>query len=274
MSGRTFAIGDIHGDFDSLLTVLGKLPALDAEDTIVFLGDYLDRGPDSARLIRFLRLEIQQMVPCKVVVLRGNHEDGWLRVRAGGWPEFVLPPQNGCLATYLSYAPSEAMQRGEQASSTLPDARDLQNMQDATFFPEEDLRFFDSMPHYYEDEHAIYVHAGLPEVAPGVFAHPRDVKEKALLLWVRTLRFFTSYDGKQVVVGHTSTDCLPPDLSEYTPEDPLDMWQRGKVLAIDTGAGKGGFLTAVELPGAPDARGVLRPVVYESRPSSSRLVGG
>ena len=269
MSHRTFAVGDIHGDFGALLTVLGKLPPLDSEDTLVFLGDYLDRGPDSARLIRFLRLDIHRYVSCKVVVLRGNHEDGWLRVRDGGWPEFVLPPQNGCLATYLSYVSSAAMQRGETAAARLPDTRDLQDMQDAMFFPEEDLQFFASMPHYYEDEHAIYVHAGLPESAPGTFLHPSEVEEKALLLWVRTLRFFTTYDGKQVVVGHTSTDCLPPDLSEYTPEDPLDMWQRGKVLAIDTGAGKGGFLTVVELPGAPDLRGVMRPVVYESRSSPS-----
>lgn len=263
MAKRTFAFGDIHGDFTALLNVLGKLPALDADDTLVFLGDYLDRGPESARLIRFLRLEIREMVPCNVVVLRGNHEDGWLRVRAGGWPEFVLPPQNGCLATYLSYSPSGARRR-DPGTSSLPDTRDLQNMQDATFFPDEDLAFFAAMPHYYEDEHAIYVHAGLPEVQPGVFAHPRDVREKALLLWVRTLRFFTHYDGKRVVVGHTSTDCLPPDLSEYTPEDPLDMWQRGNVLAIDTGCGKGGFLTAVELPSL---------TVYESRDAGSERVG-
>jgi len=259
MSGRTFAIGDIHGDFAALQALLGKLPPLHAADTLVFLGDYVDRGPDSARILRFLRREIRARVACKVVILRGNHEDGWLRVRAGGWPEFVLPPQNGCLATYLSYSHgADARQglAGSHLAGTLPSSLDLQNMQDASFFPDEDLAFLAAMPHYYEDEHAIYVHAGLPEIAPGVFQHPRDVAEPALLLWVRTLRFFTKYDGKQVVVGHTSTDCLPPELSEYTPEDPLDMWQRGKVLAIDTGCGKGGFLTAVELPSKR---------VYESR---------
>jgi serine/threonine protein phosphatase 1 len=59
-----------------------------------------------------------------------------------------------------------------------------------------------------------------------------------------------------VVCGHTSTDHLPPELSSFTPEDPLDMWAGEAVLVIDTGCGKGGFLTAVELPSVK---------VYESR---------
>ena len=47
MAHRTFAVGDIHGDLAALRAVLAKLPPLDAEDTLVFLGDYLDRGPES-----------------------------------------------------------------------------------------------------------------------------------------------------------------------------------------------------------------------------------
>jgi serine/threonine protein phosphatase 1 len=77
-----------------------------------------------------------------------------------------------------------------------------------------------------------------------------------VLLWLRTAEFFRSYRGKRIVVGHTTTDCLPPELSTYTPEDPTDMWVSESVLAIDTGCGKGGFLTAVELPAMK---------VYESR---------
>ena len=59
-----------------------------------------------------------------------------------------------------------------------------------------------------------------------------------------------------VVVGHTSTSLLPPEHSRFTPEDPTDMWAGEAVVAIDTGCGKGGFLTAVELPTQK---------VYESR---------
>ena len=55
MSGRTIAIGDIHGERSQLERLLGRLPALDAEDTIVLIGDYVDRGPDSAGVVALVR---------------------------------------------------------------------------------------------------------------------------------------------------------------------------------------------------------------------------
>jgi serine/threonine protein phosphatase 1 len=250
---RTFAFGDIHGDLDALDAVLGKLPPLTRADTLVFLGDYLDRGPDSRGVIERIRRDLPKRVPAKIVALRGNHEDGWLRVVAGGWPEFVLPPTNGCLATYRSF------QRGESAPTDLeevPSPEELEVIQTGEFFPDDILTWMDNLPHHYEDEHAIYVHAGLVENPAGGWLHPKDTPIQAQLLWVRTMKFFREYQGKRVVIGHTSTDHLPPELSQFTPEDPLDMWVRDNLIAIDTGAGKGGFLTAVELP---------RVAVYESR---------
>ena len=102
-----------------------------------------------------------------------------------------------------------------------------------------------ALPYFYEDEHAIYVHAGLVE--KGSCFIRRD-REQTQLLWVRTMRFFQGYRGKRVVVGHTATENLPPELSSFTPEDPLDMWVGENVVVIDTGCGKGGFLTGLELP--------------------------
>ena len=90
MAGRTFAIGDVHGDIVALKTLLSRLPTLDDLDTLVFLGDYIDRGPRSKDVIDFVR-EVQQRAPMKVVTLRGNHEDGWLRVVGGGWPAQEQP---------------------------------------------------------------------------------------------------------------------------------------------------------------------------------------
>jgi serine/threonine protein phosphatase 1 len=163
MAGRTFAIGDIHGDLKHLLILLSRLPPLDAEDTLVFLGDYVDRGPDSAKVVEHVRA-LPSKTPAKVVCLRGNHEDAWLKVIEEGWPGFVLPPLNGCLAAYRSYVGGPA-----------PEAEDV----------------------------------------------PR-----------------------------------PPELSGYTPDDPTDLWAGIDVVGIDTGCGKGGFLTAVEFPACN---------VYESR---------
>ena len=64
------------------------------------------------------------------------------------------------------------------------------------------------------------------------------------------------YDGKRVVVGHTPVTQLPELLSEFTPDDPSDVYLHKGVAAIDTGCGTGGFLSAIELPSGQ---------VYESR---------
>jgi len=113
------------------------------------------------------------------------------------------------------------------------------------------------LPHFHEDEHAIYVHAGLKRAKPGApFLHPREVEPQRALLWLRDEDFFRNYQGKLVVFGHTVTGTLPADLSSYTLDDPNDLWAGPCAVGLDTGAGKGGFLTALELPAGQ---------VYESR---------
>jgi serine/threonine protein phosphatase 1 len=70
------------------------------------------------------------------------------------------------------------------------------------------------------------------------------------------MKFYSEYRGKRVVCGHTPTEHLPPEMSSYTPDDPTDAWVGECVTVIDTGCGRGGFLTALELPSMQ---------IYESR---------
>lgn len=249
MPGRTFAIGDIHGDLTSLTTLLDRLPALTADDTLVFLGDYVDRGPESAGVVAHLR-ELTTRGPARVVALRGNHEDAWLQIVDKGWPEFVFPRGNGCLECYRSFTGGPPPD-----DDTLPTGPELEAMLDGRFLPRDVIAWMRTLPHFYEDEHAIYVHAGIKR-ANGSFPHPRDVEPQRALLWLRDRDFFEHYRGKLVVFGHTTTRTLPNELSTYTPEDPADLWAGPACVGLDTACGKGGFLTAFELP----AR-----VVYESR---------
>lgn len=249
MAGRTFAIGDIHGELGHLHALLTKLPALDGEDTLVFLGDYIDRGPNSAQVVATLR-SLSQKLGAKVVCLRGNHEDAWLRVIDRGWDEFVFPPNNGCLATMRSYTGGKPPVEAE-----LPAQREAEALFSGAFFPEDVVAWLRALPYYYEDEHAIFVHAGLPE-GPGGFLHPSVAPDPIVLLWLRTRSFFVDYKGKPVVVGHTVTEDLPQELSHHTPEDPTDLFAGDFVFGLDTGCGAGGFLTALELPSR---------TVYESR---------
>ena len=247
--GRTFAIGDIHGDIEALFRVLAAFPTLEASDTIVFVGDYIDRGPRSAEVIDFVR-RLPKEVPAKVVALRGNHEDAWLRVVDGGWPEFVLPPGNGCLHAMRSFLKQEMPAEGEG-----PRDDEKEMLMTASFFPKDVVAWMRELPYWYEDEHAIYVHAGLPR-GPNGFMHPSEVTAPIAMLWCRDEDFFRNYAGKLVVFGHTATQYLPIELSTYTPEDPTDIWAGPRVIGLDTGSGKGGFLTGLELP---EGR------VYESR---------
>jgi serine/threonine protein phosphatase 1 len=170
-------------------------------------------------------------------------------VASGGWPEFVVPVANGCLATLRSYRNQPCRE------NEIPTKEELVTMQHGEFLPDDVVDWMNALPYWYEDEHAIYVHAGLVE-KDGKWIHPSKTDNPTQLLWVRTMRFFEGYRGKRVVCGHTATENLPPELSSFTPEDPLDMWVGENVCVIDTGCGKGGFLTVLELPTVK---------VYESR---------
>lgn len=251
MTHRTFAVGDIHGDLGHLKTLMARLPELRDTDTLVFMGDYVDRGPDSAGVVRYL-MDLPDRTPAKVVLLRGNHEDGWLRALGGNWPQFVLPPNNGCLQAMESF-----LGRPVSPVGTPVAAEDFEMLARATFFPPEVLEWMEQLRWWHEDEFAIYVHAGLPEIN-GEFLHPSEAsgEQKTAMLWTRSKRFFEEYRGKPVIIGHTKTSDLPPELSSYTPEDPDDIWAGPAVIGLDTGCGKDGFLTAVELPAM---------LVYESR---------
>jgi serine/threonine protein phosphatase 1 len=251
MAGRTFATGDIHGDLAALQRIEEQLPPLDEGDTLVFLGDYVNRGRHSAQVIDHLR-SLHQRTPAKIVTLRGNHEDAWLRVIDLGWPEFVLATEHGCV---------EAMESYIGAVDVLNEPL-RQVLVSGAFFPLDVIEWMRALPFYFEDEHAIYVHAGLARDKNGGFLHPSATRKPAALLWYRDQHFFRNYRGKRVVFGHTVTEHLPEELSSYTPEDPTDMWAGPCTIGLDTGCGRGGFLTTLELPS-------MR--VYESR--STRRAG-
>ena len=85
---RTIAIGDIHGHSRALASLLAQVEPR-PEDTIVFLGDYVSRGPDSRGVLQAV-MDLRRH--CQVVALRGNHEEMLLDARSA--PE--------SLATYVA----------------------------------------------------------------------------------------------------------------------------------------------------------------------------
>jgi serine/threonine protein phosphatase 1 len=249
---RTFAIGDIHGDLAALEALLARLPEQTADDTLVFLGDYVDRGPDSRGVVERVQ-RIARESPARVVALRGNHEDLWVGCIAQPNLGFLLPRGNGCAETYRSYAGLAPLAEDEE-----PSAAEITRMVDvAAWMPRDVIDWMSSLPVWFENDHAIFVHAGLDGEGTE-WKHPRDGREKPLM-WMREPDFYAGYAGKRLVFGHTRVEDLP--LDHVGPirrlfDDPKDVWVRGDLIGIDTGCGKGGFLSAIELP---------RMRVFESR---------
>lgn len=223
---RVYAIGDIHGRNDLLSNLLEQIAADDlargpANTRIIFLGDLMDRGPDSAGVIESaIALKASGK---NVRFLMGNHEEIFLSACRKGDPKvtrFFL--RIGGEATVLSYPITRAEYIGldmEQLTERL-----------ATLVPESHLQFIES----FEDQIVIgdyaFVHAGIRPGVPLAEQKPSDMR------WIR--EEFISQRGdleKVIVYGHTIYD---------------EVDERGSRIGIDTGAYDSGKLTALALEGA------------------------
>ncbi|WP_373499392.1 metallophosphoesterase family protein [Desulfococcus sp.] len=175
MTGSIYAIGDIHGCIERLTDLLAKIDADPARDQLVFLGDYIDRGPSSYEVVAYL-IELGRRMS-GVVFLKGNHEEMFARYLAGTDRQLFL--MNGGQATLDSYMKHRPHENGDP-------------------IPADHLRFFASLRLYYQTEDFIFVHAGLKE------ALPLEAQLSEDLLWIRDEFIASDHDfGKRVVFGHT-----------------------------------------------------------------------
>ena len=191
---KTFVIGDIHARRSQLQRLLEMLPLDEASDTLVFLGDLIDRGADAPGTVADV-LALKRARPELVVTLRGNHEQMMLDFLDAG-ASIWLSPVTGGERTFEQYT-------GHKLSIT--SEKDFQEAREkaASSIPPEHLEFMREMPLYYEDEFALYVHAGLDQGK-----HPCETEAHSLL-WSRDMEFFKNYTGKPCLFGHTPTTFLP-----------------------------------------------------------------
>jgi serine/threonine protein phosphatase 1 len=175
--GSIYCIGDIHGCLDKLTTLMGMIVERfrPGEDSLIFLGDYIDRGPDSFQVVEYL-IDWKNRYP-ETIFLKGNHEEmfGLYLVGLDRYTYMV----NGGQQTLESY---------------------LQNNPWADMYsiPKAHVDFLASLLLYYESDAFIFVHAGIKE---GVSLHKQATED---LLWIREKFVRSEYDfGKRVVFGHT-----------------------------------------------------------------------
>lgn len=170
MTDAIYAIGDIHGRYGLLKKALREI-ARDSEGpaNVVFLGDYVDRGPQSREVIDCL-MQGPDDHNDRWICLRGNHEQMALDAhRPGGMRSLWL--DNGGDATLKSYGGA---------------------------IPPDVLDWFDELPLRHETEQHFFVHAG---VMPGV---PLDAQDGETLMWIRHRFLDDGRDhGKHIVHGHT-----------------------------------------------------------------------
>lgn len=216
---RLYAIGDIHGCADALEALLAKIER-DAENgpphRLIFLGDYIDRGPASRDVLdRLINLAAEDR---DLIFLKGNHEAAML--------DFLVEPHDN--AAWLEWGGEETLEsfgvRRVLARPLHELAEELrQNLNDNHSAFLEALELHHSAGDYF------FTHAG---VRPGV---PLAEQQEEDLLWIReAFHKAAAHDRPDQIVVH----------GHHPVKKPLDAGWR---IAIDTGACYGGDLTAVVL---------------------------
>ncbi|MGO7869318.1 metallophosphoesterase family protein [Rhizobium leguminosarum] len=170
----TFAIGDIHGCIDPLKRMIDRIEAYASEGIVVFVGDYVDRGPDSKSVLD--RIIAGQSDPWRWICLKGNHEDMMVAAYTDSDSRDMWI-SNGGLETEMSYG-----------GRVLP----------------QHLQWAADRPLMHVDRHRIFVHAGVDP------AFPLDRQSQDDLLWMRFVAGEPGeYWGKHLVHGHTPSMSNP-----------------------------------------------------------------
>ena len=203
---RLLAIGDIHGEYDKLKQVLDKANYNENNDKLILIGDYIDRGNQSKKVIQL----VKELVNTGAIALKGNHED-----MAYNYIQKLQETKNNNRDIYF-------MNGGKKTLNCYSNTEQFV----------QDIEWLNKLPvkHVIEDEY-IFVHAGLK---PGVKLSEQKKKD---ILWIREQFFYYNWEkdkniNETIIAGHT-----PVKEVQFLPQ----------VIMLDTGAGKGGYLSLIDL---------------------------
>ncbi len=220
---RIYAFGDIHGCSELLQKMFTVIDADLARNPVarpleVFLGDYVDRGPNSARTLDLL---IARSLQRETICLKGNHEAFLLDVmrdpaKLEEWRQF------GGLETLMSYGIQPSINpNAEEQIRLISELKEV--------MPAEHLRFLQSLKRSFVCGDFLFVHAGVR------FGIPLNEQREADLLWIRN-EFLDADERFEKFIVHGHTPVREPDLRRYR-------------VNIDTGAYATGNLTLLSIQG-------------------------
>ncbi|MEO1029858.1 MAG: metallophosphoesterase family protein [Bacteroidota bacterium] len=241
---RTLAIGDIHGGLRALTQMLERAQVTE-DDTLIFLGDYVDGWSESAQVIERL-MALSKTNTC--IFIKGNHDvwcEHWL---ADGTINDVWYLHGGkeTIASYEGF--SEDQKRTH-------------------------LNFFEYMPLYHlDDEKRLFLHAGFTsmhgverEVRRETFYYDRTLWEMALIMDKRIAKNSELYPNrlkhyKEIYIGHTPT----LNYRRYEPMNAINVWN------VDTGAAFTGKLSAIDIDTKAIFQSDMLPDLYPNEKGRNR----
>jgi serine/threonine protein phosphatase 1 len=233
----TIAVGDVHGNLAALDDLLNRITGeISTKDTIVFLGDYIDRGPDAKGCVQRI-IDLRRTVKGSVVTLLGNHEEWLLRTYEDHTRHSWLLGMEA-FQTIRSYSEAAAARLKDEATRAgLQLVLEHISLPYEVFFeavPEEHLTFLTSLQTFCRTPDALCVHGGVNPDG-GRVEEQRSVD----LIW-GTDGFPERYKGEEVVVyGHANNPVVD---QEGWPHPRI----LGRTYGVDTISN--GVLTALRLP--------------------------
>lgn len=245
MAGNTFIVGDIHGcafQLDELLALIDE--RMEDDDHVVFLGDYIDRGPDSKRVIDLL-LDFRVEYGENVVFLKGNHEQ-WLIHALKDPSSFSWLVGMEGLSTVKSYSVKAADTLARFISDVGPDIIQAKNRGEPYILPYEE--FYASLPGDHKD---FFLRELQPYYKRGdlICAHSGINPKKALedqtekdLFWNSPKRLLKSWQGPEMLaVGHLPTLFV----AQRYAARPIE---RKRILLMDSAPDMTGVLSCIRYP--------------------------
>ena len=220
--GRTLSIGDIHGGLKALKQLLHDKVKVTTEDTIIFLGDYVDGWSDSANVVSYL-IELAKDFDC--IFIRGNHDDLTHQYLKSGaiTDRWVIHGGQSSIDGYAKLSSKEIQQH---------------------------LLFFSAMQNYYiDDQNRLFVHAGFTnlhgpenEYYDTGFYWDRTLWEMAISLDPNIEKTSEFYPKRlqifeEIFIGHTPVTRI----GESLPVNKASIWN------IDTGAAFKGSISAIDI---------------------------
>lgn len=223
---KKWVIPDIHGCVRTLSTLIENQIKPNKNDLLVFLGDYIDRGPDSKGVIDYI-IELQRN-DYNVVALRGNHEDYCVRAFHEDKKHKGFLGIRSKTRVQKEWEMHGGVQTMESFDADSP--KDI---------PEKYIEWMDNLPYYHEVDEFVIVHAGLN------FKEDDPFSDKQSMLWIRDFKVDPEkINNRKVIHGHVPVNLEFIDLSINNPDYKFIDLDNG--IYFDDRAGYGNLI-ALEL---------------------------